>query len=60
MRAGGENQVLELRRRCSPAAPATFSDFGPVSVARPWTKFTLRSFAIEPTPPVSLSTTPCL
>ena len=44
----------------SPAAPATVIDFGPVSVARPWTNLTLRIFAMLPTPPVSLSTTPCL
>ncbi len=49
--------MLERQRRCSPAAPATFSDFGPVSVARPCTKFTLRIFAMVPMPPVSFSTT---
>ena len=44
----------------SPPAPAIFIDCGPVSVARPWMNFTFRIFATWPTPPVSLSTTPCL
>jgi hypothetical protein len=43
-----------------PDAVCTVSDFGPVSVARPCTKLILRSFATEPRPAVSLSTTPCL
>ena len=43
-----------------PAAPATLSDFGPVIVARPCTKLTLRIFAIVPVPPVSFSTTESL
>ena len=42
------------------ALPAIVIERGPVSVARPCRYFTLRSCATWPTPPVSLSTTPCL
>ena len=47
-------------RSVSPLSPATVIDVGPVSVARRWMNFTLRIRPTWPTPPVSLSTTPCL
>ncbi len=63
IRVGCEPVARMQCSNCSEVAaslPAIVIEWGPVSVARPWRNFTLRSLATWPTPPVSLSTTPCL
>ena len=54
-------QCSNCRSVVSPSAPVTVIDFGPVSVARPWTNLHLAHLRdTGRRPPVSLSTTPCL